>query len=87
MKVATISTKAWRAALVSTGLGAVAIAAGLLAGKLLEMSNIFDDGEEDVEDHTKALDKNKTAVEKLDKAIGKWGMEKAQKNYLSLEQS
>ena len=65
VRIATISTKAFRAALVSTGLGALAVGAGLLAGKLIEMTGVFGDAEEEAKDLADSIYKVRDANEAL----------------------
>ena len=57
LKLASIQTKVFQAALVKTGWGAAVVGAGLLVGKILELTGAF-------EDEAKAIGKANTALDK-----------------------
>ncbi len=59
---ATFATKGFRAAMMSTGIGAVAIGAGLLAGKLIELTGVFENSDDSLDDYNKTMKDHEKAI-------------------------
>lgn len=60
---ATVSTTAFRAALLSTGIGAIVVALGFLISKMMEFSSSTDDATDSTQRLTQALDDQKEALD------------------------
>ncbi len=68
MLLAKYRTVAFQAVLAKTPWGAVAVVAGLLAGKMIELAGVFDGLGEDTDDLSKKMDKHKKAVDSVKKS-------------------
>jgi len=74
--IATVSTKAFRTALMTTGVGALAIAVGLLIGKLLELSGFFEGVTDEANLSADAIDRARESSQKYQDSISDMGLKK-----------
>ncbi|MAG59897.1 phage tail tape measure protein [Candidatus Woesebacteria bacterium] len=74
--IATVSTKTFSKAIITTGVGALAVTVGILIGKLIELSGFFDDVTVDANDSADAIERSRKASQDYQDTISDMGIKK-----------